>query len=378
MRVPRALWQILVLSSALGLSSAGLFAEVTVVEGEIGPGALYGFYVPENWNGDVVYFAHGMVDPSAPIELDPGFSAGYREPLLERGFAFVLSSFSENGVALKRGAIETHQLRGLFKSYFGNPRRSYLMGMSMGGGIVIPLIEDYPQQYDGAFVMCGLIGGTAHAMKQFFDFRVLFDYYYPGLLPGEVTSLPEGTTFVGDMLPLGFAAMSNSARALELLSVDQMEVEILNPATELPDAMIGKLASYTFWAVDFPDRVHDHNFYDNLDTLYTGSSDDAALNAGVERCGPVSRPAERYMTHYFEPTGNLAIPLITLHGERDPLVPLSHEAIYANLVAEQGASDLLLQRTSQTFGHCAFTQAEWLTAFTDLVTWVETGVKPAP
>ncbi len=42
------------------------------------------------------------------------------------------------------------------------------------------------------------------------------------------------------------------------------------------------------------------------------------------------------------------------------------------------ASDLLLQRTSETFGHCAFTEAEWLGAFTDLVNWVETSAKPAP
>ena len=85
-----------------------------------------------------------------------------------------------------------------------------------------------------------------------------------------------------------------------------------------------------------------------------------------------------FLVRIVELYRELEIPLVTLHNTRDPLVPISHEVIYADLVAEAGASGMLLQRTSQTFGHCVFTEDEWLGAFIDLVSWVETGVKPSP
>ena len=40
-----------------------------VVEGETGPGSLYALYIPTNWNGDAIYYAHGIRPPLAPITL---------------------------------------------------------------------------------------------------------------------------------------------------------------------------------------------------------------------------------------------------------------------------------------------------------------------
>src|SRR5215208_4679208 len=46
-------------------------AWATEISGEIGDGAEYGIFVPPNWNGDVVFYAHGIVPPLAPVSL-PG------------------------------------------------------------------------------------------------------------------------------------------------------------------------------------------------------------------------------------------------------------------------------------------------------------------
>jgi len=90
------------------------------VEGGAGPGALYALDVPENWNGDLVVYAHGYTEESgAPVAL-PNI-AYLRDPLLRRGFAFATSSFSTNGYALKEGFLQTHQLGGLFATKFGPP-----------------------------------------------------------------------------------------------------------------------------------------------------------------------------------------------------------------------------------------------------------------
>ena len=75
--------------------------------------------------------------------------------------------------------------------------------------------------------------------------------------------------------------------------------------------------------------------------------------------------------------GNIKLPVLSLHGVGDLLVPFSLEQIYAQKVADQGSSDLLVQRAIRDIVHCSFTEAEYATAFVDLVHWVETGVKPA-
>src|SRR6516162_8270497 len=89
-----------------------------VVEGNTGPGSLYALYIPTNWNGDAVYFAHGIRAPQAEVSLEPdqdGFFA-VRDAIGALGYAFAYSSFSENGWAVKDGAQRTHQLRGLLNA----------------------------------------------------------------------------------------------------------------------------------------------------------------------------------------------------------------------------------------------------------------------
>jgi hypothetical protein len=69
--------------------------------------------------------------------------------------------------------------------------------------------------------------------------------------------------------------------------------------------------------------------------------------------------------------------MLSLHTLGDLFVPFHMEQEYARRVADHGASDLLVQRATRDFGHCAFTPAEMVTTFVDLVRWVEDGVKPA-
>jgi hypothetical protein len=47
-------------------------------------------------------------------------------------------------------------------------------------------------------------------------------------------------------------------------------------------------------------------------------------------------------------------------------------------VAAAGASDFLVQREIDRYGHLTFTSGELAQAFNDLVLWVEFGLKPAP
>jgi hypothetical protein len=75
-------------------------------------------------------------------------------------------------------------------------------------------------------------------------------------------------------------------------------------------------------------------------------------------------------------SGDIDIPVLTLHNLGDLFVPVFNEVEYASRAASHGKSDLLVQRAIRGVLHCDFTAAEFSTAFNDLVTWVETGAKP--
>jgi hypothetical protein len=124
-----------------------------VLKGEIGPGALYGLYLPADWNGELVIYAHGFRPTAWPIVLpdsadptgDPRYAA-LRDSLLERGFALAWSSYSENGFAHQDGVIRTRQLLGIFTSRLARPERTYLWGLSTGGAVVLQLAQQNPER----------------------------------------------------------------------------------------------------------------------------------------------------------------------------------------------------------------------------------------
>jgi alpha-beta hydrolase superfamily lysophospholipase len=97
------------------------------------------------------------------------------------GFAF--SSYSENGWAVKDGVQRTHQLLGIFTSKFGQPTRVYISGASMGGLIAIELAEKYPGAIAGALPTCAVAGGALRQFDYPANVRVLFDLFYPHVLP---------------------------------------------------------------------------------------------------------------------------------------------------------------------------------------------------
>jgi len=83
-----------------------------------------------------------------------------------------------------------------------------------------------------------------------------------------------------------------------------------------------------------------------------------------------------WLANNYEPTGDLRIPMITFHKKRDRLVPFRHEGAYKSLVDAAGESGNLLQRNKDEFGHCERDVADVMKDFNDLVSWVNTGVKP--
>ncbi len=368
-------------------ASSGIWRPV--VTGETGPGAQYAFYVPrDNWNGEVVYYAHGIRLPSDPIDLNVGngFDA-FRDALGAEGYAVAYSSFSENGFAVKDGAQRTHQLRGLFASEFGKPTRSYLTGTSLGGLMAEAIAEQHGSQYDGTLAMCAPLGGSVSEIQYLADVRVVFDWFYKDVVPGDAMNVPPGTNPDAAVAAAVGAIIRNPNGLGAMLRIRQTPLEGRTPNEWITG--IAYAIKYNILALDdLLDHTHGHPFYDNSETDYTGALPAPmllALNGKIAGVPGVDRftatpDAINYLDKYYQPTGELRVPTLTLHTTNDPFVPRRlHEAQFLSAVSAAGASSLLVQRHVDTavFGHCTFKTSDMVTAFNDLATWVRTGTKPA-
>jgi len=343
------------------------------LEGVLGPGALYAIDVPATWNGDLVVWVHGYSNPAAPVALPD--IAGFRDFVMSQGFAIAVSSFSANGYAVAEAVRETHQLSGVFAAQVGPPKRTFLVGVSLGGIIGLNLVEKYPRQYDGALLVSGVVGGTRAEVEYVGDVRALYDYAYGGL-PGDVVHTPENTPF--PQADIVNAIQAHQERLPMLLFSPRMKPPGIN-GQEFVTSVVTALGFQWFGGPDLFDRTHDHMLYNNQGYTYAapqlpGAVNDA-INAGVTRYA--STPdAEMFMRQHYEPTGDLRVKVLTLHTPRDPVVPIEHEALLRAKVEAAGRLDNLFQRTGGGYGHVVFPPQDIPAAFLDLVSWVNTGQKP--
>jgi pimeloyl-ACP methyl ester carboxylesterase len=386
MRVTRFLIAISVicLLGATGISAA-LPPDTEVVTGEW-QGALYAMYVPASWNGSLALYAHGYVAPNEPIAMPSLFHIDeFRDMLLEDGYAVAYSSYSENGLAVRGGFKETEHLLPLFRSSFGSPSSVYVIGHSMGGLIAVMLAEKHHGKYDGALPICGIVGGGVMAIDYVTEVRILFDAYYPGVIPGGALDIPEAIDVTDDVVvPVFGAIFTDPLPAMEMSSVEELGMYWAD-VPELADSTVTGLWFNVTATDDVLGRCKGI-FFDNTEG-YTHPStpvfdppilDEVTLNSVVEHY-TIDKNCYAYLKNWYEPDGNLRIPVLTLHESRDPAAPIKHELDYASQVAAQGSSDWLVQRTKDAYGHCVnFSAVEVKGAFDELVLWAEQGVKPLP
>jgi pimeloyl-ACP methyl ester carboxylesterase len=380
-----------VVIAAAALAPAAARAQMHF-EGEVGPGSTYAIDVPAAWHGSLVLYAHGLVNADLPL-VPPSQLPEYavvRNALLAGGFAVAASSYSSNGWALDDAVRRTHQLSGLFADTVGEPRRTFLMGASMGALVAVKLAETHPKQYDGALAMCGPLGGALAQVQYVADARVIFDHYFPGVLPGTPFWVPAGTSFLSPLEPGGPSPLFVSVVAA--LAADPAATIRWAAAANLPFNDMAELANSALFVIgsslratnDLIARVNGKLPYDNSEVEYVvdATADpvlnaflSAVLNQYVARYD-ADRAALNYYDRNYTPSGRIGVPVVTLATTRDPWIPALHEALFADAVAAAGRSHLLAQMPINRWGHCSFTVPEAQAAFATLVQWVETGVKP--
>jgi hypothetical protein len=213
--------------------------------------------------------------------------------------------------------------------------------------------------------VCGPIGDFERQIDYFGDFRVVFDYFFPSVLPGSAVDIPPelrqqwNTVYV----PAVTDALSNDPEAAaQLLAVTGAPFDPADLLT-VGATVVGILWYNVFGTQDAQDRLGGRP-YDNIGRVYQGSSDDEALNQGVARFS--AEAAAREAIGRFQTTGRIGVPVVTLHTTGDPIVPVLQHTLYAEKVAAEGSAALLDHSEVDRYGHCAFTAGELLAGFSQL------------
>lgn len=373
-------------------------AFVRIIQGAIGPGALYALYIPRIWNGDAIHYVHGNRDVASPVDLrnQANFFA-VRDALGARGYAIAYSSWSANGLVVKNGADDVHQLRGILTAALPRPpQRSFVLGYSLGGLVAIDLLETYPAQYDGALTLCGMLGGLAMETEYYANVRMLFDLYYPGMWPGNVLWTPPDAP-LPTLNQLTAIVEANPTPLFLIASLEQTPLAY-RPSGDVHDTLsiaFHNLVNSLYTALsgsngsrDYYDLTHGHDFIDNSTTTYSLAADPLLpssvlqpmvdfVNAHVARY-TADPSGANYLNRYYTPTGDIRIPVLALHTSWDPTNPVFHEAAFHDKVIAVGKGGNLVQRFYPAYGHTtALPTGVIVQNFLDMVNWVTSGVKPA-
>ena len=355
----------------------------TCYTGRSDDGAYYALAVPDDWQGDLVVHAHGGPDLGA--DSDPARSLEDLERwavMVQEGYAWAGSSYRRGGYGVRMAVADTEQVREIFVGEFGEPRTTFAHGQSWGGNVAARLVELNGDSYDGALLTNGVLAGGSRGYDYRVDLRVVYQYYcqnhprpsepqYPlwmGLRPGStLTSYGSPLPTAGvHRLPVG-ARGSHAAPAANL--------DDILAVTRIPERTLeSHLRFATFTFRDIVQRLDGRNPFNNRAVRYSGSHDDAALNAGVERFS-ADPAARRDLSWDSDLTGDVDLPVLTVHAIDDPTAFVEHESAYRASLRRAGSAGHLVQVFTRETEHSQLSNAEYAAAIAALSTWVQTGAR---
>lgn len=351
-------------------------------------GAHYALAVPIRWNGSLVVHAHG--GPDLGDASDPARSVedlGRWAVMVQEGYAWAGSSYRRGGYGTRMAAADTESVRRVFTDRFGKPGRTYLHGQSWGGNVAAKVAETYgrePGAYDGVLLTNGVLGGGSRGYDHRVDLRVVYQYYcgnhprpteprYPlwqGLRPDSTMTSAGLAARLRECT--GFDAEPAARTTLQQRNLDDILAVTGIPERSLPSHL--RFATFTFRDI-VSTRLGGRNPFSNRGVRYTGSHDDRALNAGVERFS-ADPAARRDLSWDSDPTGRVSLPVLTLHAIDDPTAFVEHEAAYRASLRGAGREHRLVQSFTRESEHSRLSTAEYANSIAALDRWARTGERP--
>jgi len=317
------------------------------------------------WNKNLVIYAHGYVAPYVPVQIPEDqlhLPDGTYIPDVVTGFplyyAFATTSYSVNGLAVRQGLADIVDLVSIFRAAHPQLQRVVLVGASEGGLITTLAAEQFPGVFAGGLAACGPIGDFQAHANYISDFRVVFDYFFPGVIPGTAVDIPPTLVPTWDeyykntVLPV-ILAPSSQLSVTQVLSVTKAVVDPLAVQATISQTFASVLW-YNVVATNDAILKLDGSPYDNNGRVYSGSLDDVALNLGVGRYSSDPAGTAELQAHY-QTAGAPLVPLVTLHTLYDPTVPYWHEVLYRAKVVARHDTPRHDNIPVNRYGHCNFT-----------------------
>jgi hypothetical protein len=360
--------------------AGGLYC--TEPDARLTSGALYRVCVdPEKWSRDLVVFIPGYHDPASVPRLPDDLSATPASVLFSGlGYGFATTSFRATGLIEADTWIggDLLELVATAKTLLSNTtgrttRYVYQTGGSQGGLGTVQAVERYPNTFSGGLAGCGPIGDYRRQIAYVADFRVVFDHFFANVIPDwPVWRQDPAAGSPGYVDPGSWQTAERSAAAAlddpanadrirQVLDVTRAPIDPGDPGSIKATALGGLW--YSFRGTNDVIAKSGGMPFGNLDRLYSGSHDDAALNAGVER---FQFTADATRLAQVQTSARLRRPLVTMHTTGDPIVPVWHQSLYRSRLSLLGRF-LHTPFTINRYGHCKFTDAEILAGFAVLV-----------
>jgi pimeloyl-ACP methyl ester carboxylesterase len=374
-------------------------------------GAAYRVEVPPRWNGTLVMYAHGFRGNGNAVWVD---EPQLRQYFVDHGYAWAASSYAMNGYDPGDGVVDTHDLLKAFPSITGlHSKRAIMTGLSMGGEITTAEIEAYKGEFVGAMPSCGVLAGND-----------LFDYYlganvtaaaltgtkiaYPTTLAAGTAYTPTYQAAVQSELPaLGitpdpatggqtFTTNLTKTGTLWADTVEQLSggtrpgfqsaVEYWSsfgfaPLTTIPFlfGVYPGLNGGTLGLANGSVAGNERTFYTFSDQPARMLRQEIALNKAVLRVPVTATSSADALSPAELPAikGDPGIPVLSIHGIGDLFVPLSMDQHYAKMMIAHREGGLFVDRAIREVTHCGYTTNELSAGFSALVSWINTGRRPA-
>lgn len=393
------------------LASSPAHAAVTTRTGTLSDGATFLIEVPSPWNGTLLLYSHGYAVPGSANPAQDVGDPATRAALLAGGFALAGSSYAHTGWAIEEALVDQIAVLDTFDAFFGKPTRTIAWGHSLGGIITAGLIQRNPQRFDGALPMCGVLSGGVATWNQALDSAFAFKTLLAFASPLQLVNITNpGANFVLSEQILAAANTTAQGRArLALSSALGDTPGWFDAASPEPaeDNFATQAQNQFLWArnVDFP-----FVFFLRAE-LEARAGGNGSWNTGVDYREQFERSVDReevralyreaglnlnddldtlnhaarisanpasvdYLENNIIFTGNIDIPVLTIHTEGDGLVSNQNESAYRDTVEEAGNERFLREIFVHRAGHCTFTPAETVTALGNLISRMDTGRWP--
>lgn len=410
---------------ALAARAAALGAtEVSAVPGPEGGlllggklgGDQFAVAIPARWNHDALLYAHGYSTPGSPVNvLDdptaPGTGAtGVLKAAYDASLAAGHSAYAKAGMGVETATINTLRLRDFLVRLGAD--KVYVSGSSMGGNIVLSLLEQHPQAFAGGLAMCGVTEGWEPLFAQLFDMRVAWNQLTRGTpyaLPGEQDAL---RTALPTVPPPGDATDPEQFRGTQMARLATPVLALFKAAQGRPDGPEARIArqvaaiggfenepasvAYPLLTIalgaDDLRQTMGGQLYGNRGKVYRvpgmSARELAQFNRQVQRFG-ADPAAIAYARRWHQATGRFQVPLVTLHNRIDSLVPYAQSQGLGRIVHQAGNDARLVQFTVPGvkaplpiggvvgYTHCGFDPAQTVAAWNALHAWVERGTRPS-